>query len=95
MNYRTGVGKYIIVITDATYKEGSSSSYYATMTGEIQNLKSNGISVSVVTESKYYDTYKNLTTDTDGVLANINENFSSAFLPISAMHEIIIKLFGE
>ncbi len=36
----------------------------------------------VVTESKYYDTYKNLTTDTDGLLANINENFLSAFLPI-------------
>lgn len=47
MNYRTGVGKYIIVITDATYKEGSGSSYYATMAGEIQNLKSNGFSVSI------------------------------------------------
>ena len=82
MNYRTGVGKYIIVITDANYKEGSASSYYATMSGEIQNLKSNGFSISVVTESKYYSIYEDLTSDTDGVLTNINENFSSAFLPI-------------
>ncbi len=82
MKYRTGVKKYIILLTDANYKNGTSVDKNATLADEIKNLCDDEISVSVVTLPGYYSTYSNLVSQTDGVSANINQNFASALEPL-------------
>lgn len=82
MKYRTGVGKYIILLTDADYKNGIATDSGATLDEEIEKLVANKFSVSVVTNTIYFDEYSSLVDETDGVLADINKNFSNTFLPI-------------
>ena len=82
MEYRTGVKKYIILLTDANYKNGTSVDSGATLTDEIKKLVEEEIVVSVVTTPSYYYTYNSLVSQTDGVTANINQNFSSALTPL-------------
>lgn len=82
MEYRTGVKKYIILLTDANYKNGTSVDSGATLTDEIKKLVEEEIVVSVVTTPSYYYTYNSLVSQTDGVTANINQNFASALTPL-------------
>ena len=82
MNFRNGVNKFIIVVTDATYKNGTSDNINATLDEEIDKLKSRGICVSVVTERSYFGTYTLLIEETGGILVDINQNFAIGFMPI-------------
>lgn len=82
MDFRKGVEKFVIVITDANYKNGTSIDRYATMEEEIKKLNSDDICVSVVTERSYFDTYVSLIEETGGVLVDINQNFALGFIPI-------------
>ena len=82
MEYRTGVGKYIILVTDAGYKNGTTENVYATLSSEVNRAKTKGITVSIVTNTMYFDEYKYATEQTDGILANINQQFSYSFIPI-------------
>ncbi len=92
MKFRTGVKKYIILLTDADYKNGTSISSRATLTDEIEKLSENEIVTSVVTVPDYYSVYRELINQTDGICANINQNFASALSPlISKMGEQVNK----
>lgn len=82
MEYRTGVKKYIILLTDANYKNGTSVDSGETLTDEIKKLVEEEFVVSVVTTPSYYSTYNSLVSQTDGVTANINQNFASALTPL-------------
>ena len=82
MEYRTGVKKYVILLTDANYKNGTSVDSGATLTDEIRRLVEEELVVSVVTTPSYYSTYNSLVSQTDGVTANINQNFASALAPL-------------
>ena len=82
MKYRTGVKKYIIVLTDASYKNGTSVDEGATLTEEINKLVDEEITVSVVTNTYYFSAYSQLISATNGISANINSNFASAITPL-------------
>ncbi len=92
MEYRTGVKKYIILLTDADYKNGTAVDSGATLADEIGKLVEEENIVSVVTTPYYYSTYDNLVSETDGVTANINQNFAAALTPlITKMGEQVNK----
>ena len=76
MEYRTGVNKYIIVITDAGWKNGTSIDINATLYDEIVKLQSENINTSVITTQEYYDDYAELIDSTGGVSGNIRDDFS-------------------
>lgn len=82
MSFRTGVKKYIILITDADYKNGIVGNSSVTMQDEIRNLVSQSIVTSVVTRSNYFTTYSQLVNDTDGVTGNILNNFANELRPL-------------
>ena len=82
MSFRTGVKKYIILISDADYKDGIASDSSITMKDAIDELVSKDIVTSVVTRTQYYTDYSLLVTKTDGVEANITENFVNALEPL-------------
>lgn len=82
MKYRSGVRKYIILLTDADYKNGTSVDAGATLEDEIQKLCTEEIVVSVVTTPYYASVYNQLVSQTEGVSANINQNFTTALEPL-------------
>lgn len=84
MKYRSGVKKYIILLTDANYKDGTSVDSGATLADEIKELCAEEIVVSVVTDPYYASVYNQLVSQTDGVSANINQNFTTALEPLIA-----------
>ncbi|MDD4295468.1 MAG: cellulose binding domain-containing protein [Ruminiclostridium sp.] len=82
MKFRTGVKKYIIMVTDANYKNGIAGDPSATMQMEIDSLVANNIMTSVVTRSNYYSNYNQLVSNTDGITGNILNNFSIELRPL-------------
>ena len=84
MKFRSGVNKYIILITDANYKNGIVENPKATMEDEISKLSLFNISTSVVTSTGYYSTYNELVTKKDGVKGNIYNNFATELRPLIA-----------
>lgn len=82
MKFRSGVKKYIILVTDANYKNGISTDSSYTMEDEISSLVSKGVVTSVVTRAGYFTDYSSLVSQTDGVTANINNTFSTELEPI-------------
>lgn len=88
MESRTGIKKYIILITDAKNKNGTSVDSSVTLADEIENLVAEDVAVSVVTTLYYSSIYESLVVETDGISADINQNFASALAPlISKMGE--------
>lgn len=84
MKFRTDVKKYIILITDANYKDGVAGDSSVTMEDEIKELISNEIVTSVVTKTKYYSDYELLVKGTDGITGNIEANFNSGLSNLKA-----------
>lgn len=82
MTYRHGVNKYIILISDANYKNGVVGNSSVTMNDAINDLKNNNFVVSTITDTTYYSDYSNLVNETDGILANIYNNFAIALEPL-------------
>lgn len=82
MKFRVGVNKYIILITDANYKDGIAGNPSVTMQDEIDKLVKSDINTSVVTDPWYSTVYDNLVKKTDGIIANINDNFAVALEPL-------------
>ncbi|SHJ73597.1 von Willebrand factor type A domain-containing protein [Clostridium cavendishii DSM 21758] len=81
-NFRESVSKYIILITDAGYKEGTANDPSITMDKEIKLLKENNISVSVITSSSAKKYYEKLYTETNGIIADIYDVFASILHPL-------------
>ncbi len=82
MKFRSGVNKYIILVTDASYKNGIVGDSSVTMQDEIDKLVKNNVSTSVVTRTSCYSTYQNLTSSTNGVTGNIVNNFANELKPL-------------
>lgn len=82
MQYRTGVKKYIILVTDAEYKNGTADDPEATMQDEIARLVEEEIVTSVVTAYFCHAFYNELVADTNGVNVDINQNFADALTPL-------------
>jgi len=84
MGFRPNANKFIILLTDANYKDGTRFSDVTNMEEEIELLKNGGIVVSVVSTRYYESTYKKLFTETDGIFADINSNFSTVLSTLSS-----------
>ena len=83
LDFRTSASKFIILITDASYKEINDYGIVS-MAEEIELLKADGVNTSVVTTSNYQDTYRSLYESTGGIYANISSsNFSSSLLELA------------
>ena len=83
MKYRTGVDRYIILLTDAHYLNGTSTDSSATFTLELEKLSEKGIVTSVVTKGKWFDDYENAVSITGGVLADITSDFCVGVSPLT------------
>lgn len=84
LNFRSNVNKYIVLVTDADYKNNNNYGINS-MDEEISLLKNNEIVVSVVTNSDNQEVYQNLYENTGGFYANINGNFSEELMRIADM----------
>jgi hypothetical protein len=82
MKFRTGVKKYIILVTDANYKNGIVGDSSVTMQDEIDSLAEDDIVTSVITNPYYYLEYNPLIINTDGVVGNIVKNFAIELEPL-------------
>lgn len=84
LHYRTGISKHIVLVTDAGYKVDNGYGV-SSMQEEIELLKNNGMTVSVVTNSDARDEYQDLYEGTGGFYANIGGDFSQELLRIADM----------
>lgn len=76
MRYRPSVNKYIVLITDAPYKNGIRNYPNHTMDDEIKELSKYNFCVSIV--SNGYSQYNKLINTTKGISATINSDFSTS-----------------
>ncbi len=81
-DFRSSVNKYIILITDAPYKNGIVDDPYFDMDKEIELLKKDNISTSVVTNSASKSSYERLYSETNGIIANIDGDFVTVLEPL-------------
>lgn len=81
-DFRSSVTKYIVLITDAGYKIGTADNPSMTMEEEIELLKKDNISTSVITNSSAKGYFTSLYTETNGIIADINGNFSEILQPL-------------
>lgn len=81
-DFRSSVTKYIVLITDAGYKIGTADNPSMTMEEEIELLKKDNISTSVITNSSAKGYFTSLYTETNGIIADIDGNFSEILQPL-------------
>lgn len=74
MGFTAGSQKFIILITDAPYKEDTRFSDLNSMQEEISRLKNDGIIVSVISSDSSW--YGDLYNQTNGIFSDINSSFS-------------------
>ena len=80
--FRTGSNKFIILITDNSYK--INNKYGISSINDMkERLSSSNICTSVITKLSYYDVYKSIYNSTDGIVANISEDFDKELFKIS------------
>jgi len=84
IGFRTNANKFIILLTDAGYKNGTRFEEVKSMEQEINLLKKGGIITSVVSENRHESVYNNLYKDTDGIFANIREDFAKVLKKLSS-----------
>ncbi|MGB8455799.1 MAG: AHH domain-containing protein [Anaerocolumna sp.] len=82
MEYRAGSNKFIVLLTDAEYKNGIQSDSSYTMEDEIAALTREGFNVSVVSEIEHQTAYQNLYTNTNGIFANLDDDFADVLNPL-------------
>ncbi|AQQ54862.1 VWA domain-containing protein [Planococcus lenghuensis] len=82
LEYRQNVGKYIVLLTDVNYKASTRFAEVTSMHDEIQLLKEDEISVSVIGNSYYRSFYDELYSITDGIWASLYGNFASNLVPL-------------
>ena len=83
LDYRTTANKFIILITDASYKVGNNFGI-TSLEEEAQLLKNDGIITSVVTTADNAEIYESLYSTSNGIYANINDtNFSSTLMKLA------------
>ncbi len=82
MTYRKNYGKYVVLITDAPYKNGTVADASYSMSKMIQELEKEDYIVSVVSYSNNESTYRSLYGTTNGIFANITDNFFEEISPL-------------
>ena len=82
LEFRANVGKYIVLLTDANYKENTRFPEVTSMYEEIKLLQEDGIVTSVIGNSYYRSFYDELYRTTDGIWASLYGNFSSNLVPL-------------
>lgn len=88
MDYQLLSKKFIILVTDTYYKEGTrfdTGSDRITMNREISLLKNDNIVTSVVVPSQYQTTYNSLYSNTNGIFTDISTAFSSNLRALTNM----------
>ena len=82
LNMRKTSQKFFVLVTDAGYKEDNN--YGITSMNEmIELLVADKINTSVVSNSRYQQSYKDLYTKTGGIFANVGGNFKNELLGIA------------
>lgn len=85
LDMRANAGKFFILVTDATYKVTNRYGI-PSMAYEIDLLKNQKITTSVVTHQHLYPTYEDLVTETNGIFADLyNYNFKDELMVIADM----------
>lgn len=83
LDYRASASKFIILITDASYKIKNDYGI-SSLAEEAALLKSDGIVTSVVTKTAYQNTYRTLYEMTGGIYADIsNSSFSTSLMSLA------------
>ncbi len=88
MSYQQYSKKFIILVTDEPYDEGTrfdTSSNRILMSDEVSSLTEDGIIVSVITSKSYKSLYSNLFTATKGIFGDINSGFSASLQSLADM----------
>lgn len=81
LKFRSNAHKFAIVLTDANYKENNS--FGLNKASLLKKLEDQKINTSVITNSYYFDQYKDITKDT-GILTDINSRtFSDDLLKLA------------
>ncbi|WP_010681316.1 S-layer homology domain-containing protein [Acetivibrio cellulolyticus] len=84
MGFRPNAKKFIVLLTDADYKDGTHFTDVTTMAQEIDLLKNDGIITSVVSDIGYEYVYNSLYTETNGLFADINSDFAEVLRELSS-----------
>lgn len=82
LDFRPTANKYIILVTDANYKEENNYEIES-MEEEIKLLSDCDITTSVVSKMSYEETYKSLYESKKGIFADIDGDFSNNLLSIA------------
>jgi hypothetical protein len=72
---------YFLILTDASYKNGTTGNPDFTMLEEIEVLKQKNIKVSLVTSDSCINLYSALVNGTNGMTFNIYNNFATELFP--------------
>lgn len=84
LNLRTSSQKFFVLVTDANYKIANNYGIES-MSKMINLLVNDKINVSVVSNTRYNSTYRELYESTGGLFANVGSNFKDELLKIADM----------
>lgn len=99
LTFRTDASKFAFVLTDADYKDDNDYGYTG-MLDVTNELESEGISVSVISDTDYQSTYYSLYNSTDGIFCDIYGDFAEKLAELAAyvkeaVGKVNIKLLTE
>ena len=83
MGFRSNANKFIILLTDAEYKDETRFKEVNNMEQEIDLLNNGGIITSVVSEKRIEEVYKDLYSQTGGIFADIYSDFAEVLRQLS------------
>ena len=84
LDMRGSAQKFFVLVTDADYKINNRYGIESVNT-LVDNLKNDGINVSVVSNTGYSETYKSIYEQTGGMFANISGGFKAKLLEIASL----------
>ena len=82
MGFRENVSKYMILVTDADYKEETRFDDVNSMDEVIKRLKADGIKVIVISHNTWKNLYTPLFDSTGGLFIDINSNFATTLINV-------------
>ena len=82
LDYRNNVNKFVVLVTDATYKTNNQYDI-SSMNEMAEILKQQGISTSVIAPTGYKSWYSVLFESTDGIFADVYGNFSNELMKLA------------
>lgn len=91
LDSRAGAKTFYFVVTDADYKTDNQYGVSG-MNEMINELATKEIVTSVVTKTDYYDIYRELTSGTYGILADIDGNLADELLRLAGLVKLELKL---